>query len=275
MTSPMTAASMAASTSARADCRTASARSGVRLVDLSVRFGSATALDSVSHHFEPGTATAVMGINGSGKTTLLECLAGLLDPTAGRIEGRVARVGYVRQELPRAWMPLIAREVVAMGRYRDRGLLRWFRAGDRSAVLDAASRLGVAELLDQQYGELSSGQRRRVMIAQALATDPELLLLDEPISGLDIPSQERILAVLAASTARGMTVVITTHHLDEARHCDVVLLLSNRLVAAGCPETVLTPERLRVAFGARVLGDHADHDHDHELHVVDDHGHQH
>ena len=253
----------------------------VRAVDLTVRFGAVTALDCIchdfclGHDFIPGTTTAVMGPNGAGKTTLLECLAGLLRPSSGRVAGAPGRVAYVRQQAPAGWMPLTAREVLAMGRYRARGLTGRLRAADRAVMRAAADRLDVAGLLNRPYGDLSGGQRQRVVIAQALALEPNLLLLDEPISGLDLPSQERILTVLDESAASGLAVVITTHHLDEARHCHEVLLLANRLVAAGPPEKVLTPDLLRETFGPRTLGDHRRHDHDHSLLVLDDHGHSH
>ena len=253
----------------------------VRAVDLTVRFGAVTALDCIchdfclGHDFIPGTTTAVMGPNGAGKTTLLECLAGLLRPSSGRVAGAPGRVAYVRQQAPAGWMPLTAREVLAMGRYRARGLTGRLRAADRAVMRAAADRLDVAGLLNRPYGDLSGGQRQRVVIAQALALEPNLLLLDEPISGLDLPSQERILAVLDESAASGLAVVITTHHLDEARHCHEVLLLANRLVAAGPPEKVLTPDLLRETFGPRTLGDHRRHDHEHSLLVLDDHGHSH
>jgi len=102
---------------------------------------------------------------------------------------------------------------------------------------------------------------------------PPLLLLDEPITGLDLASQERILEVLEEETTRDVTVVLSTHHLDEARHCDRVLLLAGRLVADGSPDEVLRPDLLRRAFGERVLGDHASHDHAEGLLLLDEHGH--
>ena len=245
----------------------------VRVVDLTVRFGAVTALERIDHTFLPGTTTAIMGVNGAGKTTLLECLAGLLRPSSGRVEGIPASIAYVQQQSPRAWMPLTAGEVLAMGRYRQRGLIGRFGAKDRAVMRDAADHLDVTELLNRPYGDLSSGQRQRVVIAQALTIEPDLVLLDEPISGLDIPSQECILTVLDESAAMGLVVVVTTHHLDEARHCQTVLLLANRLVATGPPADILTPDRLRETFGPRMLGDHRRHDHDHSLLVLDDHGH--
>lgn len=243
--------------------------------DLGVRHGSVHALSGVTIGFAPGTATALMGANGSGKTTLLDCLAGLRTPTTGRVDIDDHHVAYVRQHLPQGWMPLTAREVVTMGRYGLRGLTGRLRPEDHDAIASAVERLHVGEVLGRQFGELSGGQRQRVMVAQALAAEPSVLLLDEPLTGLDIPSQDRILLVMESETASGTIVVMATHHLDEARHCDRVALLAGRLVALGHPDEVLVPEKLRETFGPRILGDHAKHDHDHALLVLDDHGHEH
>lgn len=245
----------------------------VSVEGLTVQFDNFKALDSVSHTFEPGTSTAVMGVNGSGKTTLLESIAGLVQPSAGRIDGVSERLAYVCQHPPTTWMPLTSKEVLTMGRYRKRGLIGPIRSSDRSAVRSAAQRLDVNHLLNHSFSELSGGQQQRVRIAQVLASEPDLLLLDEPITGLDIPSQNRIITLIEEYSRRGAIVVITTHHLDEARHCDSVLLLANRLVSSGNPEEMLTEQRLRQAFGERLLGEHADHTHDHAMIVLDDHGH--
>ena len=247
--------------------------SAVEVEDLTVRFDDITALDRVTHTFEPGTATAVIGVNGSGKTTMLECLAGLQEPTSGRVRGVSENLAYVCQHPPACWMPITAGEVLAMGRYRKRGLLGRLRADDRAAMRQAGDQLDVNQLSNQSFGDLSGGQQQRVRIAQALAGQPDVIMLDEPVTGLDIPSQERILDVIDEYTARGAIVIITTHHLDEARHCDSVMLMANRLVASGTADEMLTEDRLREAFGDRVLGDHTGHDHGQEMIVLDDHGH--
>ena len=204
---------------------------------------------------------------------MLECLAGLQKPTSGTVSGMSANLAYVCQHLPACWMPITAGEVLAMGRYGKRGLLGRLRGEDRSAMRRAGEQLDVNQFTNRSFGDLSGGQQQRVRIAQVLAGEPDLLMLDEPVTGLDIPSQERILEVIEDYSSRGAIVIITTHHLDEARHCDSVMLMANRLVAAGAPEEMLTEERLREAFGDRLLGDHADHDHDQEFIVLDDHGH--
>lgn len=254
---------------------TVSSRRPISTERLGVRHGAVDALGEVTISFPPGTGTALMGANGSGKTTLLDCLAGLRIPTSGTVETVDHRIAYVRQQLPHGWMPLTAREVVTMGRFGHRGLLGRLRANDHDAIGRAARRLGVEDLFPRQFGELSGGQRQRVIVAQALASEPTVLLLDEPLTGLDMPSQERILTVLEEETAGGTIVVFSTHHLDEARHCDRVALLAGRVVALGSPDEVLVPDRLRKTFGPRTLGDHGAHDHEHALLVLDDHGHDH
>ena len=231
------------------------------------------ALDSVTADFVSGTATALVGPNGSGKTTLLEVLAGLLIPESGRVLSSAPRVALVTQDHQYRWLPLTVAEVVRVGRFDRSPLPRRFSPEDRAAVEDAVTRLEVGDLLHRQIGELSGGERQRTLVAQALARHAPLLLLDEPITGLDLASQERILEVVEQETGAGTTVVVTTHNLDEARHCDRVLVLDRRLVADGTPDEVLRPAVLRVAYGDRLLGDHAGHDHAHELLVVDDHGH--
>ena len=242
---------------------------------LRVRRGGVDAVDDVDLELAPGSSTALMGANGSGKTTLLEALAGLIAPASGSVTRGDHRIAYVRQHLPSGWMPLTAGEVVTMGRYGTAGLVGRLRSADHDAIASATDRLDVSDLLRRQFGELSGGQQQRLIVAQALASDPTVLLLDEPLTGLDIPSQERILQVIEEETARDTIVVVSTHHLDEARHCDHVVLMAGRVVAIGSPEQVLVPARLRETFGARILGDHSGHDHDHSLLVLDDHGHAH
>ncbi|MDH3754743.1 MAG: metal ABC transporter ATP-binding protein [Acidimicrobiia bacterium] len=221
---------------------------------VSVSFGSRPALESLTFELARGSSTALVGPNGSGKTTLLRLLAGLIGPTSGSVSVTIDRPAFVVQRTNRrAWMPLTAREVLRMGRYASRGLVRRLDQHDHEVVEAAAARLDVADVVDRQFGELSGGQQQRVLVAQALAHDSDLLLLDEPITGLDIPSQDRILEIVAEETARGATVVMSTHHLEEAQRCSTVLLLATRLIAVGTPSEVLTADHLTAAYGDRVL----------------------
>lgn len=255
-------------------------RALMELTEVTVRFGGNVALDLTAAplRFWPGSLVAVMGPNGSGKTTLLKLLAGLQATTTGTINKNPATitVAYVAQhQHQHSWMPLTVGEVLNIGRYGRRGLLGRLTSEDRSAIDTAAERLQVDHLVDETYGTLSGGQRQRVLVAASVAADAACLLLDEPITGLDLASQQLITEVVAAERDNGRLVVMSTHHLAEARPCDRVLLLNTTLVADGSPTHVLTASNLGQVFGARVLSstgsplDQADE----PAIIVDDHGH--
>lgn len=226
--------------------------------DLLLAYGARMALTGASFQLPAGATIALIGPNGSGKSTLLRALAGLLearsgtlDVPAGRTRGAVAIV-LQATDVDRS-LPVTVREAVTMARYAVRGPFGRLRADDRAAVRSALESMEVADLAGRQIHELSGGQRQRVMVAQGLAQRAELLLLDEPVTGLDIVSRELILAAIEAERAAGTTVVVTTHDLDDARRADLVMLLANRVVAFGPPDEVLTDEPLRAAYGGRVL----------------------
>ncbi len=239
-----------------------------------VRYGRHVALEGIDLCVGAGTSLALVGPNGSGKTTLLHAVAGLVALSDGTMRVTATHPAYVLQHTAtRAWMPLTVDEVMRMGRYRTLGLLRRLGRADRAALASAAERLAVADLGHRQFGELSGGQRQRVLVAQAIAQGATLLLMDEPITGLDLVSQQRILDVIDDETRRGTTVVISTHHLDEAHHCDQVALLANRLVAFGPPEVVLQTEILRQAYNDDRFDVHRGHDHPSGVLLLDDHHH--
>jgi zinc/manganese transport system ATP-binding protein len=237
--------------------------------DVCVHYGTTVAIAPSSLSIPPGQSVALVGPNGSGKSTLLLVLAGLLRPTSGSVQRRDdVRVAFVAQhQLQHRWMPISVGEVLRMGRYGERGLVGRLGAADRRAIAEAAERMDVGALLRRPFGDLSGGQRQRVLVAQALASRPGLLLLDEPITGLDLMSQRRILEVIADEAAVGTSVVLSTHHLGEARRTDRVLLLAGCIVADGPPDEVLRPSLLAEAFGNRMIRT-AD-----GAMVVDDHGH--
>lgn len=228
-----------------------------RLHDVRVSFGPCHVLETGDLTLDGASTVALMGPNGSGKTTLLRVLSGLQPPTSGRLEPRGdIRVGFVCQHhQPHPFMPMTVHEVLTIGRYRSRGLLKRFGRRDKEAVRAAAERLDVAHLRHRAFGELSGGQRQRVMVAMVLASDYECLLLDEPVTGLDLPSQATILEVVEAERAAGRLVVMSTHHLQEARRCDRVVLLKGMVLADGPPDEVLTDANLTAAFGGDVVAD--------------------
>jgi manganese transport system ATP-binding protein len=212
-----------------------------------------------------GKLTTIIGPNGSGKSTLLYLVAGLLDVESGDLEvfggragGQRNRVSLVLQSTEVSdRLPLTAREAVRMGRFGLRGMVGLPRLGerrrDRDAVRSAMERMDVVDLADRQINELSGGQRQRVFVAQGLAPRADLLLLDEPVTGLDVVSRQRILDAIAEECVRGATVVMTTHDLDDAAAADHVLLVSGGTVVSGAPGEVLVPDVLRAAYGGHLL----------------------
>lgn len=208
-----------------------------------------------------GATTALVGPNGSGKSTLLSAIAGLLPlargslTVVGRAPGdsqQASRVAYVLQSTAaNESLPVTVREVVTMARYAARGLFGRLTSADRRAVADAMDLLEVADLADRHLRELSGGQRQRVLVAQGLAQHADLLLLDEPVTGLDLTSRERILQAIDRIRGNGGTTVIATHDLGDAERADHVVLLAGTVIAAGTPEQVITAEHLRRAYGGR------------------------
>lgn len=205
--------------------------------------------------------TAIIGPNGSGKSTVLHAIAGLLTPKTGtlRVLGTTPAkasqdVAYVLQQINvNHGTPMTVRDVVAMGRYPVRGFLSRFREADRSAIEQAMTLLRIEDLAARQVFELSGGQRQRVFVAQALAQEHSVLLMDEPLTGLDIHSAHTIDDIIHAEPARGCSVVFTTHDLAEAKAADHVLLMNGGVLAAGPPDTVLTPANLALAYGLGIL----------------------
>lgn len=232
----------------------------VTATDLVLAYGPEVALDRSTFSIPAGGVTAVIGPNGSGKSTLLGAVAGLIEPEAGEIDVPARangphRVAYVLQTTKvNEALPVTVREVVLMGRFASAGAFgRVGRAGDRAAVEEAMARVGVADLAHRHLTELSGGQRQRVFVAQGLAQDHDLLLLDEPLTGVDIPSARAIDAVIHDETHRGCTVIMTTHDLSEAQAADHVVLVAGRVVASGAPADVLTETNLLDAYGLSLL----------------------
>jgi len=201
--------------------------------------------------------TALVGPNGSGKSTMLHAIAGLLRPAVGKVTvgssgSRARDVAYVLQSQHASEHLLVtAREVVQLAR-RGR---RFGQAGraDRQVVSETMERLGVADLANRHLADMSGGQRQRVFIAQGLAQDADILLLDEPVAGLDLASEQTIRRAIDEECASGRTVVVATHDLDEASRADRVVMLNGTVIAAGSPAEVLRPEFLRQAYRGRVL----------------------
>ncbi|GAA2087468.1 zinc ABC transporter ATP-binding protein AztA [Actinomadura alba] len=214
----------------------------ITLRGVSARYGSTVALSDVTAELPGARVTALVGHNGSGKSTLLGVLAGTHAPCGGAVDrSGVRRPALVLQRSAvSAALPMTALDAVTMGRWAHRGWWRRLTRHDRAVVRDCLERMGIAELAHKQLAELSGGQRQRVLIAQGLAQESDLLLLDEPAAGLDDAGRGRILQVLEQVKAQGVTVVHATHDAEAARHADHCLLLAEgRLLAQGRYEEVL------------------------------------
>jgi manganese transport system ATP-binding protein len=234
---------------------------------VTVGYGGHVALRDCDVTMARGSVTALVGPNGSGKSTLLSAIAGLVPLTSGTLtvlgrrpgnNGLAARVAYVLQSTPaKESLPITVREVVTMARFARRGLFGRMTAADRQIVAEALEQLEVADLADRHLRELSGGQRQRVLVAQGLAQGADLLLLDEPVTGLDLTSRDRILAVVDNVRSSGGAVVVATHDLADAERADHVILLAGRVIAGGSPSEVITSEHLRRAYGGRPIDDAA------------------
>lgn len=245
----------------------------MRATDIELAYGARTVLQGASFELPTGAVTAFIGPNGAGKSTLLHAIAGLLHPRTGRLEvpaaaerGGVALV--LQATAVNQHLPITVREAVTMGRYARLGAFRRLRPEDRAAVDRALEALDITDLASRPLHELSGGQRQRAFVAQGLAQDADVLLLDEPITGLDLVSRQHILDAIAAERAAGRAVVVSTHDLGDAAAADHLLLLAGRVIASGAPSDVLTDEHLcdaygghlmRIGDGTLILDDHPHH----------------
>jgi ABC-type Mn2+/Zn2+ transport system ATPase subunit len=220
---------------------------------LAVGYGGAPVIHGVEFAVEPGQSVAVLGPNGGGKTTLLRALLGELQPLTGeaRVDGRPA---YVAQtERTRLDFPVTALEVTLMGTLAGG---RWWlpaRRSERAAAAAALERVGLTAAAGTLFGELSGGQRQRVLLARALVQDAHVLLLDEPLAGVDRPSAEAIEALLAQLRDEGRAVLVSTHDVEGARGFDRVLCLSGGQVAYGPPAETLRREVLEQTYGSEIV----------------------
>ena len=227
---------------------------------VTVRFDGVRALDDISFQLAQGERIAVVGPNGAGKSTLFQVIAGVLHPSRGEVKvyghgpGGHICIAYVPQRSQVDWtFPANVADVVMMGRIGKLGLFRWPKRRDWDYARGCLEIVGMADLADRQIGELSGGQQQRVFIARALAQEAELMLMDEPLTGLDMPSQEGIFQILEELRGRAVTVMVATHDLNlAAERFDRLMLLNHRLLGFGHPDQVFTPERLMQAYGGHM-----------------------
>ncbi len=231
---------------------------------LTVAYERIVALEDVSFKVFRGSITAVVGPNGSGKSSLFKALVGQVKPRRGVIKilgldvsDARGKIAYVPQREEVYWdYPLTVWDVVAMGRIRNVGYLRSVKKNDEK-VLAALEKTGLKELMHRKISELSGGQQQRAFIARAIAQEAEIYLLDEPLTGIDAESEDRLFDILSEMRRIGKTVIMTTHDLSSTfEFFDNILLLRNRVIAFGSPEKVLTAENLASAYGSERVAMH-------------------
>ena len=224
----------------------------VELRGVTCRFGGEPVLADVDLAVAPGQFTGVVGPSGSGKTTLLRAVTGSVTPAAGTVVRRKGlRTAYVPQVDTVSWsFPVTVRECVLMARTGGR-ILPWASPAERAEVASVLERLGLAGLAGRHIRELSGGQQQRMFVARALLQRPDLLLLDEPTSGVDVRTRHEVLHLLDDLNADGLAIVLTTHDLNGiAAHLPHLVCLNREVIGAGAPRQVLTPRVLERTYGA-------------------------
>lgn len=245
----------------------------LRLSDVWAGYDQRWALEAVSLDVPAATLVGIIGPNGSGKSTLLRAILGLVPHRRGTvtldgapISGQRHRLAYVPQREVVDWsFPISAEQVVMMGRYPSIGPVAVPRRRDHDIVEQALQRVGMAGLARRQIGALSGGQQQRVFIARALVQEADVLLLDEPMTGVDLGTEETIGRLMRELRDAGTTVIYATHDLETAAEVsDLLCFVNGRVVAYGPPDETFEPEVLHATFGGElVIVDAGDHAHVH------------
>ncbi|WP_304610683.1 MULTISPECIES: manganese/iron ABC transporter ATP-binding protein [unclassified Salipiger] len=234
---------------------------GIRVEDVTVTYRNGhTALRRASFEIPRGTITALVGVNGAGKSTLFKALMGFVPVAQGSISllGQSVKealkhnlVAYVPQSEEVDWsFPVLVEDVVMMGRYGHMGFLRRPAKVDHVAVEAALARVGMTDFRQRQIGELSGGQKKRVFLARALAQEGQVILLDEPFTGVDVKTEEQIIALLRELKNEGRVMLVSTHNLGTVpEFCDRTVLVKGTVLAYGPTETTFTRAALEEAFG--------------------------
>ncbi len=219
-----------------------------------------TALRDTSFEIPVGSITGLVGVNGAGKSTIFKAIMGFVPVARGEITvlGQSVKaalkanlVAYVPQSEEVDWtFPVLVEDVVLMGRYGHMGFFRHASAADHAAVTRALNRVNMADFRKRQIGELSGGQRKRVFLARALAQDAMVVLLDEPFTGVDVQTEDAIIALLRAMRDEGRVILVSTHNLGSVpEFCDRTVMVKGTVLASGPTETTFTRQNLELAFG--------------------------
>ena len=237
------------------------ASTGITASDVTVTYRNGhTALRNASFEIPTGTITALVGVNGAGKSTLFKAIMGFVPAAKGEISVlgmpvkdalRQNVVAYVPQSEEVDWsFPVLVEDVVMMGRYGHMGFMRRPKQTDHEAVKSALERVNMIDFRHRQIGELSGGQRKRVFLARALAQEGKVILLDEPFTGVDVQTEDAIIALLREMRDEGRVMLVSTHNLGSVpEFCDRTVLVKETVLAYGPTETTFTHDNLELAFG--------------------------
>ena len=237
------------------------ASTGITASDVTVTYRNGhTAMRNASFEIPTGTITALVGVNGAGKSTLFKAIMGFVPAAKGEISVlgmpvkdalRQNVVAYVPQSEEVDWsFPVLVEDVVMMGRYGHMGFLRRPKQTDHEAVKSALERVNMIDFRHRQIGELSGGQRKRVFLARALAQEGKVILLDEPFTGVDVQTEDAIIALLREMRDEGRVMLVSTHNLGSVpEFCDRTVLVKETVLAYGPTETTFTHDNLELAFG--------------------------
>jgi ABC-type Mn2+/Zn2+ transport system ATPase subunit len=224
----------------------------LRLERVAAGYGEGSVLLDIDLEVGAGDFVGIVGPSGSGKSTLLRLLLGSVAPSSGRLERTSGtRLGYVPQVEQIDWdFPVTVAQCVLMSRVQGR-ILPWASRSEKADVARVLDRLGIGELAGRHIRALSGGQQQRVFLARALLAEPDLLLLDEPTSGVDVRTRHEILHLLGDLHEGGLGIVLTTHDLNGiAAHLPRLVCLNKRVIGAGAPHEVLVPEVLEATYGS-------------------------
>lgn len=234
---------------------------GLEVSDISVTYRNGhTALFNASFSLPKGSITALVGINGSGKSTLFKAIMGFVTLAKGSVDilglpvNKALKnnlVAYVPQSEEIDWnFPILVKDVVMMGRYGHMNMLRIAKRSDHDKVNSALDRVNMGEFKHRQIGELSGGQKKRVFLARALAQESQVILLDEPFTGVDVQTEEQIMALLRELRAEGKVILVSTHNLGSVpEFCDRTVLINRTILGAGLTSEIFTQDNLQKTFG--------------------------
>ena len=234
----------------------------IEIKNLTCNYGNNIVFNGINLSIKKGSLAGIVGPSGSGKTTLIKAILGVVRPIAGEVyvNGKIIKnnpppdIGYIPQLETIEWnFPVTVEQVVMMGRYNKMGRFPWAGKEDRKKVQEALDRLGIREYTKHHINTLSGGEQQRVFLARALVSEPELLILDEPTSSVDLKTQHDILHFLLTLNKKGITIILITHDLNAvAAHLPWIICFNRGIIAEGMPEDVFNPEILKKTYNADV-----------------------